>query len=328
MNRCRIEVFLAGLWLNKRCSARFAVASHMPKKKWGWNRCTIGVGFFSQEAPRSERVSYGDGSLCIKYDIYHMYDIFDVYLLWVKYLLSITRYSMIVLIGNEKGGVGKSTIARNLAVACKLAGHDVAVIDADKQGSLSLWLETRKENDTLPFIPGVKLVGRCGKDIVAMSQKYQTLIVDVAGRDSVELREAAIVSDLWLVPTSVDPDDTDALVTAMTIVRNTELAAGIKPNARMLLNKCSTSIFEQDANNLIDVVNTEEGRDLNDTMPPMASRISNRKAFPKSRECGQGVIEYAQRKGAGKSDQLAAAEIIGLYEEVFGQAFVMEAASK
>lgn len=227
----------------------------------------------------------------------------------------------VVLIGNEKGGVGKSTITRNLAVACALAGHEVALVDADGQHSLSAWLQARKDAGVEPYIPCFQLKGRCGKEIVELSKKYQTLIVDVAGRDSVELREAAIVADLWLVPTSVDPDDTDALVTAMQIIRNTELASGIKPNARLLINKLSTSIFDQDANKLVAAIGTEDGADIMDTMPPLESRISNRKAFPKSREFGLGVIEYAAREGATKSDKSAAQEIITLFEEVFGEKF-------
>lgn len=231
---------------------------------------------------------------------------------------------MIILIGNEKGGVGKSTIARNLAVACCLAGHDIGLIDADKQHSLTQWLSCRKSHQKQPYIPGYQLIGRCGSEIVALGKKYQTLIVDVAGRDSVELREAAIVADLWLVPTSVDPDDTDALITAMQIIRTTELATNIKPNARLLLNKCSTSMFEQDANKLIDAIYTDDGKDLLETMPPMSSRISNRKAFPKSREIGQGVLEYMERANATKSDKLAGQEIIALYEEVFSVPFKVE----
>ncbi|MBM5575792.1 division plane positioning ATPase MipZ [Deefgea sp. CFH1-16] len=232
-----------------------------------------------------------------------------------------------ILIGNEKGGVGKSTLTRSLAVACALAGHDLAVVDADKQGSLTLWLDERKEADQQPYIPGYRLAGRCGTEIIALGKKYQTLLVDVAGRDSVELREAAIVADLWLIPTSVDPDDVDALATALTIIRNTELATGSKPNARLLINKCSTSLFDQDANSLIDALDSDAWREVYEAMPPMLSRISNRKAFPKSRSDGQGVIEYAQRKGASKSDQSAAAEIIALYEEIFGEPFKIAGAT-
>lgn len=232
----------------------------------------------------------------------------------------------VVVVGNEKGGVGKTTTAANLAVACALAGHDVAIVDCDGQRSISGWLDDRKEAGVEPYIPGFQLKGRCGKEIVAMKQKYQTLIVDVAGHDSVELREAIIVANIWLVPTSVDRYDTDALPTAMQIVRMTELGTGIKPNARLLINKCSTSIFEQDANKLIQAIGTEAGADIMDTMPPLTSRLSNRKAYPRSSEFGMGVIEHAQRDGATNSDRAAAQEIIALYEEVFGVPFQIKEA--
>ena len=41
---------------------------------------------------------------------------------------------MIVTVGNTKGGVGKTTIAVNLAIARALAGRDVWLIDGDRQG--------------------------------------------------------------------------------------------------------------------------------------------------------------------------------------------------
>ena len=50
---------------------------------------------------------------------------------------------MIVLIGSEKGGTGKSTIACNLAVALALDGRDVVIIDADPQSSAARWSERR-----------------------------------------------------------------------------------------------------------------------------------------------------------------------------------------
>lgn len=232
----------------------------------------------------------------------------------------------IILNGNEKGGVGKTTITRNLAVACALAGMDVVLVNADRQKSLIRWLETRNQNGIEPSIPGVEMSGRCGKSILDLASRAEVVIVDTAGHDSSELREAALIADIWLVPTSVDPDDTDALATPMEIIHTTELTRGVKPNARLLINKCSTSLFEQDANRLIEQIHGEDGEDIMRTMPPMVSRISNRKAFPKSREAGLGVIEYAQRAGATKSDKAAAAEIIALFEEVFERPFAIKGA--
>jgi chromosome partitioning protein len=41
---------------------------------------------------------------------------------------------MIALIGGEKGGTGKTTLATNLAAKRVLAGRDVLLVDADAQG--------------------------------------------------------------------------------------------------------------------------------------------------------------------------------------------------
>ena len=48
---------------------------------------------------------------------------------------------MIVALTNSKGGVGKSTLAVHLAVWWKESGANVALVDADVQGSSSLWLK-------------------------------------------------------------------------------------------------------------------------------------------------------------------------------------------
>jgi len=45
---------------------------------------------------------------------------------------------MIIALTNSKGGVGKSTVAVHLAVWWKKQGADVALIDADGQGSSSV----------------------------------------------------------------------------------------------------------------------------------------------------------------------------------------------
>lgn len=59
---------------------------------------------------------------------------------------------MIITVGMEKGGDGKSTVATNLAAMMAIAGHDVLLLDSDPQGSSYLWNSIRNENPDLPKI--------------------------------------------------------------------------------------------------------------------------------------------------------------------------------
>ncbi|MEO0585780.1 MAG: ParA family protein, partial [Bacteroidota bacterium] len=59
---------------------------------------------------------------------------------------------MIISSVSYKGGVGKSTIAQNLAVAFALSGHKVVLIDADESAASSKWAASRAEHEIEPFI--------------------------------------------------------------------------------------------------------------------------------------------------------------------------------
>src|SRR3546814_10205757 len=52
---------------------------------------------------------------------------------------------MILAVGNTKGGVGKTTLAVNLAVARALAGRDLLLVDGDEQGTALTFTQLRAE---------------------------------------------------------------------------------------------------------------------------------------------------------------------------------------
>ena len=52
----------------------------------------------------------------------------------------------VVVVANPKGGVGKSTLATNIAGYWASQGHAVMLGDADRQQSSRLWLSLRPEN--------------------------------------------------------------------------------------------------------------------------------------------------------------------------------------
>jgi len=54
-------------------------------------------------------------------------------------------FCMIISLLNQKGGVGKTTLAVNVAAQLARQGHKVLLIDADKQGSAGNWASLRDE---------------------------------------------------------------------------------------------------------------------------------------------------------------------------------------
>ncbi len=109
---------------------------------------------------------------------------------------------MIITVGNTKGGVGKTTLAVQLAIARALAGRDVWLIDGDRQGTAAAAIAARAESGRQPgiacaqYADGPALRGQ----VQQQRDKWQDIIIDAGGRDSTALRAALILSDVLLVP--------------------------------------------------------------------------------------------------------------------------------
>ena len=111
---------------------------------------------------------------------------------------------MIILVGSNKGGSGKTTIACNLSVALAMQGADVCLVDADRQGSAAKWHQERESSEISPSITVVQKYDN-------LTKKYDQVIVDVAGRNSREMITAATVADLVIAPHQCSQLDLDTL---------------------------------------------------------------------------------------------------------------------
>ena len=60
---------------------------------------------------------------------------------------------MILTVGNVKGGVGKTTLAVNIAIARALAGRDVLLVDGDEQGTAAAFTDLRGGPSARPATP-------------------------------------------------------------------------------------------------------------------------------------------------------------------------------
>lgn len=110
--------------------------------------------------------------------------------------------TMIITVGNTKGGVGKTTLALNIAIARALAGRKVWVVDGDRQGTAQTAISIRSESEVTPQIAVAQYGdGKLLKSQVLLQKgDFDDIVIDAGGRDSTALRAALGISDLVIVP--------------------------------------------------------------------------------------------------------------------------------
>ena len=213
---------------------------------------------------------------------------------------------MIVLVGGEKGGVGKTTLAVNLAAMRSRAGHDVLLIDADKQASANLWAGIRQEETCDVPVHCVQKRGKgLAADIRDLATRYEDVVIDAGGQDSVELRAALTIAELALFPIQPSLFDAATLETLAELVAqaqafNTELVAAV------VINRASANPRVKEADEAKELI--AEYRDLH----LLDVLIRDRIIFRKATRNGLCVLEFQNH------DQAAEAELNALYREVFG----------
>ena len=135
---------------------------------------------------------------------------------------------MILTVGNTKGGVGKTTLALQLALHLARAGGDVLAVDGDRQGTMQAAITARSEAGRAPGIACAWLPEgpALRAQLQAQRSKYEHIVIDVGGRDSSALRAALVLTDTLLVPfapRSFDVwalDDMQALIQEANSVRD------------------------------------------------------------------------------------------------------------
>ena len=210
---------------------------------------------------------------------------------------------MIAALLNQKGGVGKTTLALHLAGAWAEKGKRTLVVDADPQGSALDWSEQRSR-EGLPRSFDVLGLARetLHRELPEIAAGYDRVVIDGPPRVAGIARSALLASDLILIPATPSPLDGWA---TSEMLRLLDEARVFRPDlvARMLLNRCAART----------VIARETADALADHDPPaLRARIGQRIAFADTARTGRLVHEMPAGLIAAQEIAAVAAEIEGL----------------
>ncbi len=120
-----------------------------------------------------------------------------------------------VLTYSGKGGVGKTTVTRELAVAGALAGRRVAIADLDPQAGITGWFGRRQAATpimvSLPAGYDLKTLAAAGID---------ELLIDLPPGIPTYVAKLIVQADAVLIPCRPSPDDLSAAGGAIEMVAN------------------------------------------------------------------------------------------------------------
>jgi chromosome partitioning protein len=199
---------------------------------------------------------------------------------------------MIVTLQNQKGGVGKTTLAVHIAAAFAMRGQSVLLIDADPQHSALDWTAAREGSGLEPMFTTVGMPKpTIHKEVDRLAQPYGVVVIDGPPRVTDLARSAIMASDLVIIPVQPSPYDVWASAEVVSLVRD---AAIYKPAL-----KYAFTINRK-------IVNTAIGRDVLQALadyegvPVLSQTISQRVAFAESAATGRTVMETAPEGPAAR----------------------------
>jgi chromosome partitioning protein len=210
----------------------------------------------------------------------------------------------IITVGSTKGGVGKTTLALNIAIARAMAGRDVWLIDADRQGTASTALAIRGEAGKLPAIATAHYAdgGQLRTQLLHQRGKFQDIVIDAGGRDSTALRAALVLSDLVLVPFQPRSIDVWAVADIAALIEEARaMRDGLQ--ALAVLNMADTAGTD----------NEDAAAALADypAINYLATPIRRRKSIANAAGNGMSVLEQTPR------DDKAIAELNALLQAIY-----------
>ncbi|MBE9216493.1 AAA family ATPase [Plectonema cf. radiosum LEGE 06105] len=136
---------------------------------------------------------------------------------------------------NQKGGCSKSTTAVHLSYWLSSKGHSVQLIDADAQGSSSVWLKSMEDN-SIPFTI-LRSPDELLEQIPELTAKCDYLVVDGPAGLAESSRAILFRTDLAVVPCQPTGLDLQSASDAVRLIKQAQSVRGGAPKAAIFISR-------------------------------------------------------------------------------------------
>lgn len=185
-----------------------------------------------------------------------------------------------ICIAAQKGGAGKTTLARNLAVAAVQDGQRVLCLDLDPQQSLRQWWQGR-EGDAPMMLASDPLPNALRATLDAAQGRFDLVVIDTPPAAPAWLTETLRAADLALIPVRPSPDDLRAVGATIAALR----AAGVA--FAFVMSQTPRAKLTEEAARVL----AQHGR-----VAPV--NIAQRVIYAETGATGQGVTETSDLRAA------------------------------
>lgn len=207
---------------------------------------------------------------------------------------------MVISFVNEKGGVGKTTLATNVACGLSRRGIETAIVDTDLQGTATIWgqvqdpplvpVHTHEASDLVDGVPPA-------------IQDAGVILVDTPGTLSGITVEAIRTSDVTVIPVQPSAADLWAAQDAIELVRERQSVAGI-PLLRVVMSngKVGTRLTRETSEAIVSLGVT-----------PFDGGTHNREVYKRALGGGTSVFASSDKKAKAEINTLVDS-LLHLYE--------------